>query len=291
MKWSQILLAAVLGCLLSLGAAHLIGGKESDGAKRETAFERIQRTGTIRCGYYVFPPMTVRDPNTNQLSGFAVDLMNDFASRVGLKVEWTEEFTFASWVSGMQARRFDMACTPMWPDATMRKVVAFSKPMFYAGISPLVRVDDARFRNDLARLNAPDVTFLTQDGNSTDQLTRVLFPKAKIYALAANADGAQYYQSILAKKADAVLTDRNALHSYTQTNGNVVRLVAPDKPVKLQTFALAVNREEMPFKDFIDGVIDDMILDGAMDRLLRKWEAEPGKTFMRVSTPADTSGQ
>ena len=30
----------------------------------------------------------------------------------------------------------------------------------------------------------------------------------------------------------------------------------------------------------------DLQHDGTMDRLLRKWESEPGKTFLRVANPA-----
>ncbi|MBU6236120.1 MAG: transporter substrate-binding domain-containing protein, partial [Alphaproteobacteria bacterium] len=121
---------------------------------RETAWQRIIRTNTIRCGYYVFPPVTYRDPNTKALSGFSVDMMEAIGKAAGLKIEWTEEVNFANWVPALQAGRFDMACTPMWPDIPLGRVVSFSVPFMFAGLSPMVRADDDRFKgDDLARLN------------------------------------------------------------------------------------------------------------------------------------------
>ncbi len=293
MKISSVLLSAFIGAVVALGAVQLVGSKGDETAShKETAFERVMRTGVIRCGYYVFPPMTYRDPNTAELSGFSVDFMNSLASRAGLKVEWAEEVTFGNWVPAMQARRFDAVCTPMWPDAPMFKVVSFTEPLFYAGMSPLVRADDDRFGNDLGRVNQPDVTFVTQEGNMTDQVTRAAFPKAQFHVLSANVDGAQYYQTILTKKADAILTDQNGLYQFGKANGQgLLKFVAPERPVRLQSFPLVVGRNDLLLKDFFDQSIREMNNNGEIDRLLRKWEPEPGKTYMRASVPARTTEQ
>lgn len=275
--------------LILLGAVGFLfmerGSRDTVAPQKETAFERVIRTGVIRCGYYVFPPVLSIDANTKKFSGFSVEFMERMTSRMGLKVEWTEEVTFGNWIPALQAKRFDAVCTPMWPDLPMYKVASFTEPMFYSGLSPLVRVDDTRFKNDLARLNQPDVTLLTQEGNMSDRVARDAFPNAKFYVIAAGADGAQYFQSVMSKKADAVLTDRNGLYQFGKENGNVLRLVAPDKPVKLQSFPLVVGREEVLLKDLFDQSIRAMNNNGDIDRILRKYEPEPGKTYLRVLQP------
>ncbi len=43
---------------------------------KESAYERVMRTGTIRCGYFLFPPLAVKNPNTNMLSGITADIFN-----------------------------------------------------------------------------------------------------------------------------------------------------------------------------------------------------------------------
>ncbi|MGE0109310.1 MAG: substrate-binding periplasmic protein [Bdellovibrionales bacterium] len=253
--------------------------------KKETAFERVLRTGVIRCGYYIFPPVLSLDLDTGKFYGFSVDFMERMTSQMGLKVEWTEEVTFANWIPALQSKRFDAVCTPMWPDLPMYKAVSFTDPMFYSGLSPLVRTSDTRFENDLNRVNQPDVTILTQEGNMTDRVSRDAFPRAKFYTLSANVEGSQYFQDVISKKADAVLTDRNGLYQFGKENGAVLRLVAPDQPVKLQSFPLVVGLGELLLKDLFDQAIREMNNNGDIDRMLRKWEPEPGKTYLRVMRP------
>lgn len=256
-------------------------------SSHESALDRIIRTGVIRCGYYVFPPATYRDINTNAMSGLSVDIMNRIAERAALKVEWTEEVTFGNWVPAMQSNRFDMVCTSMWPELTMGKAVLFTHSLFYSGLSPAVRADDARFNAStrLDRLNQPDITMLTQEGNMTDSVARAAFPNAKFYPLPPESDPGSYYQTLLTRKADAMLTDRNGVHEFNKTNNGAIVLVDPAHPVKLQSFPLVVNRGEPELRDFLNLAIDEMNNSGEIDNILRKWESEPGLTYLRVAQP------
>ncbi|NCC23496.1 MAG: amino acid ABC transporter substrate-binding protein [Alphaproteobacteria bacterium] len=252
---------------------------------KESAFERVMRTGTIRCGYYVFPPVTYRDPNTGELSGLSVDMMNEIGERAGLEIEWAEEVTFGNWIPALQSKRFDVVCTPMWPEIPMARAAAFSVPMFYAGLSPMVRADDPRYQtDDLSVFNDPDVTFVTQDGNAIDILTRKAFPKAKISPVSAAVEGPVVLQEVVTGKADAILMDRNGEIEYNRHNPVKLRLVAPDRPIKAQSFTLAVGRDEMVLKDFLDNAINELLNDGSVDRMLDRWETEPG-LYLRVSKP------
>jgi ABC-type amino acid transport substrate-binding protein len=254
---------------------------------KESAFDRVMRTGVLRCGYYVFPPVTYRDPKTDALSGFSVDMMNRIGERAGLKIEWTEEVTFGNWVPALQSRRFDAVCTPMWPEIPMGRAVAFSIPMFYSGLYPMVKVDDLRFAKvtaDFSRLNQPDVTFVAQEGNVLDTITREAFPNAKVVSVSASVDGPTMMQEIATGKADVVLMDHNGLIEYNRNNPVKMKLLDAGDPVKVQSFTLVVGREEMVLKDFLDNAILELQYSGVIDRLLTKWESQPG-LFLRPSSP------
>lgn len=284
MKLSSILSCVVVSIVTSLAVVHFQPKSQST-QEQDSAFARVMRTGTLRCGYYVFPPVMFQDPNTKELSGYTVDFMNRLADRMKIKIEWTEEVTFGNWVPALQSRRFDAVCAPMWPELAMAKAVTFTEPLFYAGMSPIVRSEDNRFDNNLDRLNQADVTFVTQEGNVTDHLTRQAFPKAKFYTLPPNASGSEYYQAILAKKGDAVISDRNALHLFTKNNGDVLKMIAPQEPIKIQSFAMVVGLNELALKNLLDLSIQEMNFAGENDRLLKKWEPEPGKTYLRSAHP------
>lgn len=267
-------------CLLASVSFPALAADQPD----ESTFDRIVRTGVIRCGYYVFPPITYRDANTNELSGLSYDYMNRIAEKAGLKVEWTTEITWANWVSELQAGRYDMACTPMWPDMPQLKVVQFTEPMFFAGLYPLVRKDDERFANATwETLNSPDVTFTAQEGNVMYSVVQANFPKAKIFALQPSASGGEYYQALTTKKSDVSITDPNGLFFYEKENGKNFRFVEPHRPLKLQSFNLAVLRGDEDLLHFLNQSMRDLDYNGETDRILKKWEPEPGKTFLRVN--------
>ncbi len=252
--------------------------------EKESAFERIVRTGVIRCGYYVFPPITYRDPNGGALSGLTVDTMNYIAERASLKVEWTEEVTFGNWVPALQAGRVDVICTPMWPELPMAKAASFSEPMFFAGIYPVVRADDTRFGKDVKRerFNQPDVTFASQEGNITALLTKAVFPKAKHYVLPPDADTTMIVTSVVSKKADAQLADYNAINQWNDHNESKIKIIDSIDPIKVQQFPFSVARGETELLEFLNLAVREMNYSGEIDRILRKWEPEPGKTYLRA---------
>jgi ABC-type amino acid transport substrate-binding protein len=275
---TTVLTAAVV----ALAAVFVVSPKPPHNApvsletKKETAFERVMRTGVIRCGYYVFPPVTKRDPNTSELSGFSIDMMTRLAERAALKIEWTEEVTFGNWVPAMQANRFDLICTPMWPDLPQAKAVLFTNSLFYAGKYPVVMANDKRFndKTTLSDLNNENVTFVAQEGNMTLNTTKSAVPKAKLYVLAANADGGEYYQSLIAKKADAVITDTNGMQQWNDHNpDNKMKILDIQNPVTLQQYPLVVKDREWQLRDFINLAIDEMNYAGEIDTMLRKWRS------------------
>jgi ABC-type amino acid transport substrate-binding protein len=272
--------------LLSLLLLTLSFPAFADDAK-ESAFDRIMRTGVIRCGYYVFPPVTYRDPNTGILSGLTVDTMNYIAERASLKVEWTEEVTFGNWVPALQAKRVDAICTPMWPELPMARAAAFSEPMFFAGLYPVVRADDVRFAKGVTRerFNQPDVTFVSQEGNITSILTKAAFPNAKHYVLSPEADTTSLVMSVVNKKADVQLADYNAVNQWNEHNESKIKIIDQIAPIKVQQFPFSVGRGEYDLLAFLNLAVKEMHYNGEMDRILRKWEPEPGKTFLRVAPP------
>lgn len=276
MRTVLIILASVV---LSIIAGSFIFGKSGGdvSATKETTFERIMRTGTIRCGYYVFPPVTYRDPNTKELSGLSVDMMNDIASRAGLKIEWSEEVNFSNWTAGLQANRFDIACTPMWPEVALARAVGFSAPMFYAGLYPLIRADDQKLlKASYDDFNKKDVRIITQESNGIDVLTRAQFPDATINVMPQTMDGPSILLEIVNNKSDMILLDKNAEIMYNKSNPYTFKLRDDLPPAKLQSFTFAFNLGEPDLKNFMDNAVENLIDDGTVNRLLAQW-AEPGQ--------------
>src|SRR6185369_9745395 len=91
-------------------------------------FDRINKSGTLRCGYGLSYPNLLKDPNTGELSGTSKDVTEALAEQLNLKVEWTEETGFGTAETGIAAGRFDVMCSDVCtlPDRTRR--AWFSRP-------------------------------------------------------------------------------------------------------------------------------------------------------------------
>lgn len=285
MKYGQLLLTLLLAAGVAYGVAHYAGPQSGSApAPKETAFERVMRTNTLRCGYYIYAPLVMRDPNTGRLSGATIDMMNYLAEKTGLKIEWTEEITFGNWVPALQANRFDAVCAPMWPDAGQSRAVLFTRSLMYSAIYPFVRVGETRFGADWRDLNKPEVRLVVQEGNVTAGLAREWFPKATIKEQPASVDYGALIQDVIDGKADVVLWDINGFAQYEKNNPGKVKLLRLEKPLKIMPFELPVEQKEAALRDFLNGILDDVLNTGTMDRILDKWQDVPGAYF-RVAEP------
>jgi len=147
--------------------------------KQETAFERVMRTNTLRCGYMLLPPQLIRDPNTKQFSGVAYDLINEAAKILGLKVEWTEEVNFSTVAEGLKSERYDSLCLTAYRWGPSARVMEYTNPIFYSTTNVYVRANDTRFDNDLNLINDENVTIATIDGEAAQFIKESDFPKGK----------------------------------------------------------------------------------------------------------------
>ena len=131
----SIVTVALTGCSLNSNSP----------CRAESVYERVMKSGTIHCGYAMFPPYCMKDPNTGKLSGIFVDILNEAGKNLGLKIEWTEEVGWASIIQGLEANRYDLVPTGIWPNASRGKHASFSIPLFYNALNIYVRAKDNRF--------------------------------------------------------------------------------------------------------------------------------------------------
>jgi ABC-type amino acid transport substrate-binding protein len=286
-KLSQFVLIVLLSAAVAFGAASYAvhhAGSAPQTAPRETAFERVTRTGVLRCGYFIFPPIFMRDPNTNTLSGLSVDMMTEMAKNAGLKIDWTEEVDFGTWPAGLKAGRFDAVCGPIWPDVALAREVLFTHPMFYAGIYAYARGDDRRFDNNLAAINDPSVTIAVIEGNAPRYLAQALFPKARLQTLPQNAQAGTVAEYVATKKADILFWDENGVHDFLKANPGSLHNVDPAHPLKAMPFELAIGPDNVRLQNLLNVGLQGLEDTGAISRLLDKWERAPGD-FYRLAKP------
>src|SRR5439155_714788 len=85
----------------------------------------IKQAGTLKLTVNsTYAPMEYRDPATNELVGLDVDLANELAKRLGVKIVWSET-PFAELIPSLQTRRADFIISGISDRASRRETADF----------------------------------------------------------------------------------------------------------------------------------------------------------------------
>ena len=99
----------------------------------------IKKSGELRVGTTGdWDPMSMKDPATNKYKGFDIDVMQELAKDLGVKVK----FVPAEWktiVAGITADRYDIS-TSVTKTPKRAEVAGFTTTYYKYGTVPLVRI-------------------------------------------------------------------------------------------------------------------------------------------------------
>lgn len=290
MKWGRflgfpqatLLLAAVLATL-SLEACTGESGVRQTSAT-QSLYDRVIKDGIIRCGYVVYPPGCIKDPNTGKLSGIGVEALEMVGERLGLKVQWSEETGWGSMIEGLETNRYDMIVTPVWTNANRAKLVDFSKPLFYSPIFLYIKAKGSKVdEKNLDAMNAAQFTIATVDGETAEIIAREDFPKAKKESLPQLSDVAQLLLTVSTGKADATFAEPAVAAGFLKNNPGTIKPAGQD-PIRIFPNCWMFKRGQGEYKAMIDTVLEQTINSGAMDKIIKKYEPVPN-TIYRVALP------
>lgn len=277
MKTSHILIIILIATFAGFGGAKLAGKANSPGqqAKAETAYERILRTGTIRCGYFIWPPFVAKDQNSGALSGISYEMVNALAAASELKTDWAIELSFGSYLQDVASGRVDAECGDGWPNGVRGKFVLYSKPYAYVPIVAIVRMDDKRFDADADTINNEAVTVITMDGETSSFVANARAPKAKRITLPQTASSSDLILNVADGKGDVSFTDSLTAYAYIQANPGKVKMISYPQPLHLIGLGSTLP-QDIRMKGMFDVATDQLLNNGIVEAILKKYEPAPG---------------
>lgn len=291
-KRSAVVVLGIVVLIFLTSFAVVSCGKNSrnTGQKKETVYDRVVEAGKIRCGYVIYPPGSLKDPNTGKLSGISIETLEAAGKNMELEIEWTEEVGWGTMIEGLLANRYDMIGSPVWANSTRGKLVDFSAPLFYSAIGVYVRHDDDRFTNNLQTINSENVRIATIDGEMSDIIAQAQFPKAQRVSLTQLSDVSQILLSVAQKKADVTFVEPVIGYQFLKNNQDTVKNIAAEKPIRIFPNTMMFRRGEMEFKAMLNTALEELINGGFVDELLDKYEEFPG-TLYRPAYPYQVPGR
>jgi polar amino acid transport system substrate-binding protein len=287
MKLAQVAFIIFLSAAVAFVTGKYAASTNASGAVvvQESAFDRVMRSGTIRCGYAVYAPYFTKDPATGAFGGIWHDFTEAVADHLGLKVVWAEEVGLADVGVALDTGKIDVYCAALWSAGKRVRAVNFLKPSAYEPMLMYVRADDHRFDSSLNDVNDPSVRISTIDGEGGGLIAAEDFPKATQVSLPQLVAQADMFKQVVTRKADIVIAAPSGAAAFTRNNPGVLRPIL-EHPLRLFSDSLAVRYGEDKLRDMLNQAQDDVIFNGGMEKILSKYEVNKGD-FWRVAKPYD----
>jgi ABC-type amino acid transport substrate-binding protein len=268
---STIIIAVILSVFVSF---LVLPQGSGDGRKTETAYERVIRTGTLRCGYGVTESLVMRDPNTGEMSGVVYDFMQEVGKALNIKVEYVLEMPWDTIGMGLETKKIDAHCAGVWATPARGRAMEFSNPMFFSPVVAFARADDHRFDNNLDRINQPDITIVVSDDDITKEVYEHDFFNAKKTELAQFSPPEELLLYVATHKADVAVNSPPRLNSFEKGYPGKMRTVPLAKPLRIFPDVIAVRMGEEELLHMLNTAIDQELDGGLMDKLLKKYQGK-----------------
>ncbi len=263
------LLLLVLLTLFSFSPLHAQAQEQ-----KESAYDRIIRTGTIRCGYYPWPPYFEKDINTGELKGMFKEIYDDIFSFIDLKVEY-HEINLGFQVSDLNNNKFDTICGDAPASYASIKYVDYTTPSIYVPLYTYVKTEHLSLYKDNP-FNTEDITFAAIDGDLSQELALRLFPKAKLHSIPNISDPAQMLMDVVNSKADVVIADPLTVTRFLNGQPDTVKRTS-FTPVSVYPLSFSVKKNNMDLFNMLDMAQKMAHNAGILDKTMEKYD--PDHTF------------
>lgn len=283
-NWLTILGVVLLTVVVSLTTTKFISPSNNiDVNSKISIYENVLKSGTIRACYVVYPPASIKDINTGEMSGVFVETLNKAAENMGLEVNWTAEVGWGEMIEALNSNRCDIIGSPAWSNSTRGRSAEFSQPIYYSAINAYVRADDNRFNESIKIANNKSYKLATVDGETSQLIASRQFPDAETLELPQSTDVSQMLLNVANGKADMAFLEPTIANEYIKNNPGKIKNASSDKPVVIYGNVMLIKKGEFTFKTAIDNAIIELLNNGYIDDLIDQYEIDYPGGFYRVA--------
>ena len=231
----------------------------------ESKLNQILSSGELKVGTTGdWDPMTMKDPATNKYKGFDIDVMNELAKDMGVKVTFipTEWKTI---VSGITSGRYDIS-TSVTKTAKRALVAGFTNSYYKYGTVPLVLKENLNKFPTWDSLNNENVNIATTLGTSQEAKAKEFFPKSKLKSVEAPA---RDFQEVLSGRADGHITSSTEANKLIITYPQLA--IVPDGGKDPAVLAMMVDQNDQVWMNYVNQWIEIKKASGFFDDLLAQY--------------------
>lgn len=247
----------LISCILAFTATSFAG----DGS-----FETIKQNGELRIGLDdSFPPMGYRVAD-GTLVGFDIDAAEELGKRLGVKIVWVPTI-WKGVIHALNSGKFDCIWNGMTITDERAEKINFTRPYIVDGQVAVVRFAEKKIRSydDLGgkKIGA-------QKGSSAIKAIEKLPKKPGL--VKEYVDNPKALLDLEAGRIDAVVIDNvTGRDAIAKRIGKFKTLPGF---ISKEPFGVGFRKADLELRNTIQKTIDEMVADGTMAKISKKWFAE-----------------
>src|SRR5687768_1118520 len=223
---------------------------------------KIQAAGTIKIGVkYDVPPFGFKNPQTDEIEGFDVDLGKAIADKLGVKPNFIEAIS-DNRIPFLQDGTVDLVLSTMTINAEREKEIDFSEPYYIARGRILVPQDSEITGVD----TLAGKKVCTALGSTYEATLKEQAPDADLRLVDTYSECLELVQN---GAVDAVSTDDVILTGMIIQDDSL-KLTEGD-PLSTEPYGAGIKEGDKEFKEFVDGVLEEYKSGGGWAESYDKW--------------------
>ncbi|MCB5174167.1 ABC transporter substrate-binding protein [Microvirga lenta] len=264
------LIAGLLASALALGLASPSQAAELP--------DRIKKAGKIVVATMPnYAPITFKDPATNKLTGFDIELGEALAKELGVDIEW-QEIAFAQMIPSLQTGRVDLALAGMSDLPARREIVDFvdymkSGAQFYTTPAMAATIKSPE---DLCgkKVGASRSTNWPRQIGEWSQANCVAKGKPAIEVIGTEGS-ADARTQLKTQRLDAAVQGNETLPYFQAQEPNTYVLIGDAFTTSLS--GIPVLKTETQLRDAVKEGLDRLQQKGIYDEILKKYGLQANK--------------
>lgn len=261
--WKIINAAIPIAAALSVLLAGTSPSRAAD-----DLLKAVKDRGVLRACVAPYTPWNIKDPATNKWEGINIDLGNEIAAALNVKIQYVDT-AWSTIIPSLQSGKCDVATSSLWTSPARAEAVSFTSPIGSDGIA--LFVPDASTAKSVDDLDKPGNVIAVLAGSADEKVMKDLFKKATVKSLVTDKFAAQILEVASGRAAAASGAHLGNLW-FIHHNPSLKVKALPGVLLKKTNYAFAVPAREYFFRDFLNVVLTNLEASGRMQAIKTKWE-------------------
>ncbi|MBE6065874.1 ABC transporter substrate-binding protein [Clostridium cochlearium] len=248
----------IVGC----GSKNTADKENNKNEKNLSTLEKVKKEGVLKMGLNdTYPPMEFRDEKHN-LVGFDVDLGEEIAKKLGVKLEIITN-DWSGIILSLKSKKYDMILSTMSITDERKKEINFSEPYIVGGQKLVVKEDE----KDIKTVEDLKGKIIGCQMGTTGEVSASKIEGIKELK---KYDGVtQAFNDLAVGRINAVIADGQVGGYYLKKRGG--DLVLLDVKLTSEPVGIGFRKEDTTLRDEVQKALDELKKEGTLSKLSEKW--------------------